>query len=219
MQVLTLLRQGKLAAAAQLAESHDLPLSQARVHLAKGDTSAALAVLEPWRHQVETKGWADERLKVMVLQAVAYHAHGDMDTAVPLLGEALALAEPGGFIRLFVDEGPPMARLLSAAAARGIAPEYTQQLLAAFSAVGPSRPRPGRVDGPQSTLVEPLSEREREVLHHIAEGLSNQEIASRLYLSLHTVKVHSRNIYGKLGVHNRTQAVTRARALGMLPAV
>ena len=116
-QVLTLLHQGNLAAAAHLAETHDLPLSQARVHLAQGDPSAALAVLEPWRRQVEAKGWADERLKVMVLQAVALHAHGEKDQAVQLLVDALALAEPGGFIRLFVDEGAPMAHLLSAAAA------------------------------------------------------------------------------------------------------
>ena len=112
-QVIVLLRQGNLAAAAQLAQTHELPISQARVHLAQGDPSAALAVLEPLRQQMEAKGWADERLKVMVLQAVALHAHGEKDKAVQLLGEALALAEPGGFIRLFVDEGPPMAQLLS----------------------------------------------------------------------------------------------------------
>ena len=112
-QVLTLLRQGNLAAAAQLAQTHELPISQARVHLAQGDPSAALALLEPLRQQAEAKGWADERLKVMVLQAVALHAHGETDTAVQLLGDALALAEPGGFIRLFVDEGMPMAQLLS----------------------------------------------------------------------------------------------------------
>jgi LuxR family maltose regulon positive regulatory protein len=217
VQVLVLLRRDNLAAAAGLAETHDLPISRARVHLAQGDTSAALAVLEPLRQQMEAKGWADELLKVMVLQAVAYHAHSDMDAAVHLLGDALALAEPGGFIRLFVDEGPPMARLLNEAAARGIAPDYIQQLLAAFSPVGPSRPLSGRVDGPRSALVEPLSERELKVLQHIAEGLSNQQIASRLYLSLNTVKVHSRNIYDKLDVHNRTQAVARARALGFLP--
>ena len=76
-QVLTLLRQGNLAAAAHLAQTHDLPLSQARVHLAQGDPAAALAVLEPLRQQAEAKGWADERLKVMVLQAVALHAHGE----------------------------------------------------------------------------------------------------------------------------------------------
>ena len=104
-QVLVLLRQGDLAAAAHLAQTHELPISQARVHLAQGDPSAALAVLEPLRQQMEAKGWQDERLKVMVLQAVALHAHGEKDKAVQLLGEALALAEPGGFIRLFVDEG------------------------------------------------------------------------------------------------------------------
>ena len=118
-QVLTLLRQGNLAAAAHLAQTHELPLSQARVHLAQGDPSAALAVLEPWRQQVEAKGWEDERLKVMVLQAVALHAQGEKDKAVQLLCDALALAEPGGFIRLFVDEGLPMAHLLSEAAAHG----------------------------------------------------------------------------------------------------
>ncbi len=102
-QVLLLLHQGHLAAAAHLAHVHDLPISQARVHLAQGDTSAALARLLPWRRQVEAKGWADERLKVMVLQAVALQAHGDKDQAVQLLCDALALAAPGGFIRLFVD--------------------------------------------------------------------------------------------------------------------
>src|SRR5207302_1996584 len=116
-QVLTLLRQGHLAAAAHLAQTHELPLSQARVHLAQGDTSAALAVLSPWRRQVEARGWQDERLKVMVLQAVALQAHGEQDKAVQLLGDALAIASPGGFIRLFVDEGLPMAQLLSAAEA------------------------------------------------------------------------------------------------------
>ncbi len=219
VQVLTLLRQGNLAAAAQLADSHDLPISQARVHLAREDPSAALAVLKPVRQQMEAKGWGDERLKVMVLEAVAHHAHGEKDAAVQVVGEALALAAASGFIRLFVDEGPLMARLLSEAAARGIAPEYTQQVLAAFSPVGATRLLPSRVARSHAALVEPLSERELEVLQHMAEGLSNQEIASRLSLSLHTVKVHSRNIYGKLGVHNRTQAVARARALDMLSAV
>ncbi len=126
-QVLTLLRQGHLVAAAHLAHVHDLPLSQARVHLAQGDASAALAVLLPWRRLVEDKGWADERLKVMVLQAVALQAHGDKDQAVHLLGGALALAAPGSFIRLFVDEGPPMAHLLSIASAKWDAAGLYQQ--------------------------------------------------------------------------------------------
>ena len=96
-QVLVLLRQGDLSAAARLAQTYDLPISRARVFLAQGDTSAALAVLEPLRRQMEAKGWHDERLRVMILQAVAHHVHGAKDKAVQLLGEALALAEPGGF--------------------------------------------------------------------------------------------------------------------------
>jgi LuxR family maltose regulon positive regulatory protein len=131
-QVIILLHQGNLAAAAHLAEKHDLPISQARVHLTQGETSAALAVLEPLRQQVEAKGLEDERLKIMVLQAVALHAHGEKDKAVQLLEDTLALAEPGGFIRIFVDEGPPMARLLYEVLSRGISPDYVRRLLAAF---------------------------------------------------------------------------------------
>ena len=218
-QVLTLLHQGNLAAAAHLAQTHELPISQARVHLAQGDTSAALAALGPLRQQMEAKGWEDERLKVMVLQAVAHHAHGEKDKAVQLLGDALALAEPGGFIRTFVDEGIPMAQLLLEAAAHGIMPDYTRKLLAAFEAgeqrskSKPHLPTPP----PSQPLVEPLSPRELEVLQLIAEGLSNREISERLFLALDTVKGHNRRIYGKLGVKSRTQAINKARSLNILP--
>src|SRR5258708_10560486 len=95
-QVLTLLRQGNLATAHQLAHAHDLPISQARVYLAQGDTSAALAVLEPWRKQVEAQELEDQRLKVMVLQAVLLQAHVATDADVRRLGGDLALREPGG---------------------------------------------------------------------------------------------------------------------------
>ena len=105
VQVLILLRQGDVKAAAQLAQAYDLPVSQARVHLAEGNSAAAIALLESYRQQMEARCWADERLKAMVLQSIALHAHGEKDQAVQLLSEALALAEPGGFIRLFVDEG------------------------------------------------------------------------------------------------------------------
>src|SRR6266702_1137110 len=104
-RVLSLLCQGNLAEAARLADTHQLPISQARVHLAGGNSSGALALLKPWRHQVEAKGWADERLKAMILQAVALHGHGDWDEAVQVLVDALALAQAGGFVRSFVDEG------------------------------------------------------------------------------------------------------------------
>ncbi len=217
-QVLTLLRQDYLAAAAQLAQTHELPLSQARVHLAQGDPSAALALLEPLRQHVEAKDWADERLKVLVLQAVALHARGETDQAVQRLGEALALAESGGFIRIFVDEGPPMAQLLSAAAAHGIMPTYTGKLLAVFAAEQPQSGdhayRPPAASAP--ALIEPLSQRELEILQLITQGLSNREISARLFLALSTIKGHNRSIFDKLAVQRRTEAVARSRELGLL---
>ncbi len=152
----------------------------------------------------------------MVLQAVAHHAHGEKDLAVQLLGDALALAQPGGFIRIFVDEGLPMARLLYEALAHGVEPAYIRRLLAVFPVAEPTQTTSSPSRGPESELVEPLSAREREVLQRIAEGLTNQEIAARLYLSVHTVKVHARNIFAKLGVTNRTQAVAMGKALGIL---
>jgi len=215
VQVLVLLRQGNLAAAAHLAQAHELPLIQARVHLAQGDTSAALALLESWRGLMEAKGWQDELLKVMVLQAVALQAHGERDKAVHLLVEALALAEPGGFVRLFVDEGPPMAHLLSEAATQGIMLDYTGKLLAVFKAEEQEREDNSSQPAVQP-LLEPLSQREQEVLHLIAQGLSNQEISERLFLALDTVKGHNRKIFGKLQVERRTEAVARARELGLL---
>jgi LuxR family transcriptional regulator, maltose regulon positive regulatory protein len=215
-QVLTLLHQGHLVAAAHLAQTHELPISQARVHLAQGDTSAALAVLEPWRQQVEARGWQDEQLKVMVLQAVALQAHGDKDQAVHLLFDALALAEPGGFIRLFVDEGRPMAHLLSEAAAIGMLPDYTGKLLAVCKAEEQKREDTSYLPPPAQPLIEPLSQRELEVLQLMAQGLSNQEMSERLVLALNTVKGHNRKIFGKLQVQRRTEAVARARELGLL---
>jgi LuxR family maltose regulon positive regulatory protein len=223
-QVLTLLRQGNLAAAAQLAQAHELPLSQARVHLAQGDASAALAVLAPYRQQIEAKGWQDERLKVMVLQAVAHQAHGEKDKAVQLLFDALALAQPGGFIRLFVDEGFPMAQLLTRMKDEGGSMnEYRDTLLAAFPRTEDRGLRTELTESlhsvlsPQSSsLIEPLSQRELEVLRLIAQGLSNREISERLFLALDTVKGHNQKIFGKLQVQRRTEAVARARELGLV---
>ena len=112
VQVLVLLRQGHGTQLPNWRQTYDLPLSQARVLLAQGDPSAALAVLEPLCQQMEAKGWQDERLKVMVLQTVALHTHGEKDKAAQLLSEALALAEPGGYVRIFVDEGEAMRLLI-----------------------------------------------------------------------------------------------------------
>jgi len=205
-QVLTLLRQGDLARAAHLAQTHELALSQARVDLARGNPSAALAVLETRRQKAEAKGWEDERLKVMVLQAVALHAHDENDKAAQTLAEALPLAEPEGFIRLFVDEGLPMAELLKRMKDEdGRLTVYIDKLLSAFGKHTTVHP-----------LIEPLSQRELEVLQLIAQGLSNDEIGKRLFLALDTVKGHNRRIYDKLQVQRRTEAVARARELGLL---
>jgi LuxR family transcriptional regulator, maltose regulon positive regulatory protein len=215
------LRTGDVDGAARLAEEFDLPLVRARVCLARGDPDAALSALDPYRRQAESRAWLDDRLRALVLQALAHRAAADADEALSLLGQAMQIGEPEGFVRLFVDEGPLMARLLREAAAAGLHREYCLRLLGAFSADA-IRPGPdvqaahGGGPADASGLVEPLSKRELELLELLAEGLSNQDIAERLFLSPHTVKTHVRNIYSKLDVSSRTQAVARARVLGIL---
>jgi ATP/maltotriose-dependent transcriptional regulator MalT len=215
VQVLTFLRQGDLEAADRLAQRYDLPLSQARVHLAQGDPSTALSMLGAYRQQVETRNWQDERLKTLVLQALAHHAHGEKEAALQVLGEALAMAEPEGFTRIFLDEGKSMAQLLSEASLHGIRPDYVARLLAAFES---EKQKSGdKADRPSAqALIDPLSQRELEVLQLIAQGLSNDEIGKRLFLALDTVKGHNRRIFDKLQVQRRTEAVARARELGLL---
>jgi LuxR family maltose regulon positive regulatory protein len=213
-QVLTLLRQGHLTAAAHLAESHEVPCSQARVYLARQDTSAALAVLEPWRQHVEAKDWANQRLEVLILQAIVLQAHGDREQAMQVLLTALALAEPGAFVRTFVDEGVPMAQLLSAADALGRMPDYVGKLLSVFRSETQERDETSPQPAGQP-IIEALSQRELEVLRLITQGLSNHEIGERLFLALDTVKGHNRKIFGKLQVQRRTEAVARARELGL----
>ena len=138
--------------------------------------------------------------------------------------EHVASREQGDFIRIFIDEGMPMAELLSEAAAQGIMPDYTQKLLAVFEAEKPKSedksylPALPAAAPPLSTplLIEPLSQRELEVLQLMAKGLSNHEISQRLFLALNTVKGHNQKIFGKLEVQRRTEAVARARELGLL---
>ncbi len=162
---------------------------------------------------MEARNWLDERLKVLVLQAVALQACGEVNKAVQLLGEALALAEPGGLIRIFVDEGEAMAELLRRMKAEGgRMKEYIHQLLAAFGHKEEFHPS---ALSPQP-LFEPLSQRELEILKLLTQGLSNREICARLFLALDTVKGHNRRIFDKLQVQSRTEAIARARELGLL---
>jgi len=210
------LRGRDLEGAERAASEFDLAAVRARVFLARGEAAGALAVLEPYRSRAEARGWADERLQALVLEALASRAAGDVDRALAVLSEVLESAAREGYIRLFVDEGPAMARLLREAAP-GPHRRYVLALLAAFDEPTTAEPSPGPPGGLASAGMEPLTKRELELVELIAEGLSNQEIADRLFLSPQTVKVHVRNIYSKLGANSRTQAVARARSSGILP--
>ena len=231
-QVLVLIQQGQLAKAEQLTRKYELPLSQARVYLAQGDPSAALAVLEPLRQQMEGKGWADVLLKVMVLQTIALHAHGEKDKAEQILSDALVMAEPGGFVRIFVDEGEGMRSLIEKRSPNRDHPlsGYMDKLLAAFAqpAAAPTMAAPkSAIIHPNSglkepearpannKLIEPLSERELEVLKLLRSELSGPEIAQHMIVSLNTLRTHTKNIFNKLGVNNRRAAVRRAEELDL----
>ena len=157
-------------------------------------------------------------IEILVMLALAHEARGDIARARASLERALFLAEPEGYARVFIEEGAPMARLLADAAARGIMPAYTGKLLAAIEAETPASDRTPAPPpaSPAQPLIEPLSPRELEVLRLIAQGLSNHEIGERLFLALSTVKGHNRVIFGKLDVQRRTEAVARARDLGLL---
>ncbi|HEX5810169.1 MAG TPA: LuxR C-terminal-related transcriptional regulator, partial [Anaerolineales bacterium] len=222
-QVLTMLHQGNLAKAAHLADAHNLPLSLARVYLAQGHPTAALELLEPLRQQAEDRDWQDERLKVTILQALAFHAQGEKDKAIGRLGDALALAEPGGFIRIFVDEGEPVRLLLldfrswmevQVDGQDYEVSSYVDKLLAAFAQPAPVQL--SKNHNPESRIVEPLSERELEVLRLLRTELNGPEIARGLMVSLNTIRTHTKNIYSKLGVNNRRSAARRAEELDLL---
>jgi LuxR family maltose regulon positive regulatory protein len=190
----------------------------ARILLAQERLDEAIGLLHRLLEAGEAGGRTSRTIEIIMLQALAYQAGGDMERAMSTFERCLHLAEPGGFVRIFIDEGSPMVRLVQETFKRGIAPEYVHRLLVAFSTDEQTQAETTTSQVDQSKLIEPLSERELEVLQRIAEGLTNREIGDKLYLSLNTVKVHTRNIYGKLGVNNRTQAAARAKDLGILPS-
>jgi LuxR family maltose regulon positive regulatory protein len=175
-----------------------------------------IGFLERLLKAAEDGGRLGSSIEILALQALAFQAQNEVPHALASLKRALTLAEPAGYFRIFVDGGPPMARLLYEALSQEISPDYIRRLLEAFPVVEPETIDASSKQSHERDLIEPLSDREREILQLIAEGLTNQEIGSQLYLSLNTVKAHTRNIYGKLGVNSRTQATARARALGLL---
>jgi len=229
------LAQGNVAAAIRWADASGLStedddlrylregeyLTLARVRMAQGREAPAapflqdvLYLLDRLLQDAEPKARLGSVLQILVLRALALEAQGNRTGALSTLERALVLAEPEGYIRLFVDEGQPMLALLRHAQAHSNIPGYVATLLSAFgeqhvSNLPLSPPRPG-------ALVKPLTERERDVLRLLLEGASNREIAQRLVLSVNTVKRHVYNLCGKLGVQSRAQAIIRARALNLL---
>ncbi len=155
-------------------------------------------------------------IDVLALQARLHQAEGNEPAALQALQRAVALAKPGGLIRVFVDLGRDMAALLQRLARRESGSEYIAHILRAFPAFPPPFPSPTR-PAPQATLIEPLTWREQEVLALLAQRLSGKEIAQRLTLSEATVKRHCANIYQKLAVSGRREAVSAAVGLGLLP--
>jgi LuxR family maltose regulon positive regulatory protein len=193
-----------------------LLIAQYKSDLEDGYIHDAMGLLERLLKSAEEGRRMGSVIEILVLQALAYEAQSNIHSALLFLKRALTLAEPEGYVRIFVGEGPPMARLLYEMLSHEISQDYVQRLLAIFPDIEPERIAVSQTQSPKSEWVEPLSERELDVLQLISQGLTNQETAIQLYLSLNTVKVHTRNIYSKLGVNNRTQAVARARTLGII---
>lgn len=173
----------------------------------------AEGLLDRLLQAAEAGGRGQSVVEILLLQALAYQEQGEMETAVVAVQRALSLAEPEGYIRLFVDEGQPMRELLATALAQGASPEYVTRLM---QAIDPSHDAASAPPEPNQLLIEPLSDRELEVLGLLANGLTNQAIADDLVIALSTVKKHVNNIFGKLNVSSRTQAVSRARELNIL---
>lgn len=169
----------------------------------------ATSLLERLLQAAEAGGRMGNVIEILVLQALAHQMQGDISAALVPLERALILAEPEGYIRMFIDEGAPMMFLLEKATKKGISLSYVRQLLTAFNTTE-NKPLP------QQNLIEPLSERELEVLRLLGTELDGPEIARQLMVSLNTMRTHTKNIYTKLGVNSRRSAVRRAEELNLL---
>jgi len=178
----------------------------------------AMGLLERLLDAAEVGERTGRAIEILVVQALAYQLHGDIPGALIPLERALTLAEPEGYVRMFVDEGPAMAQLLRALAAQGIMPAYTGKLLAACDAQEQERSDDSALPTVLASqpLIEPLSERELEVLRLLRSELSGPEIARELVVALSTVRTHTKTIYSKLDVNSRRAAVKRAEELGLI---
>ncbi|MCL4863355.1 MAG: hypothetical protein KJZ93_28375 [Caldilineaceae bacterium] len=200
----------------------------ARIWLAQGRAGEARLLLDRLLQPAEDAGRKGRVIEILTLQALAWQAAGESDEALETLSRALTLAQPQQYVRTFADEGRPLGELLARVALMETeVSDYAAQLLTAFDAgetalaTAPPLPPAEKAAAPVPAdlaqwLAEPLSERELEVLGLVAQGLTNREVSQRLVVSIATVKKHMENIHGKLYVNNRTQAVARARELGIL---
>lgn len=193
----------------------------ARVLLARSDPGRALGLLDRLDALAESQGRISSMIEIRALRALALQAAGDHDDALRVVADALSLAHPEGYVRVFADEGPRMAALLKsligarqrsrAATASNAEQAHLKRVLRAFAPAEAQAAVP-----PVTALVEPLTARELEVLSFIAAGHRNREIADELVVTLDTVKKHTTHIFDKLGAANRTEAVMRARELGLI---
>ncbi len=257
------LQQGDIEAATRWLQTADLALDSGamlhmtelprltycRVLIAQNTAAARREAIEKLQAHLKTAEDTHNTLQIiqiLSLQSLAYYAQGQVETALAALKRAVTLAQPGGFIRTFVDCGPAMAGLLRQLAGQGVAPDYIRQILAAFPDLRLTTLAPERSAGvddlrledkeivnrtyPEGAsseianrkskivnLIEPLTDRELEILELLARRLSNQEIARSLDISILTVKSHTTHIYQKLNVKSRYQAIAKARALNLLP--
>jgi ATP/maltotriose-dependent transcriptional regulator MalT len=188
-------------------------ITLARVLVAASDKESVLQArrfLERLLQAAEQGGRTGNVIEILVLQALAHQLRGDMRAGLAVLQRAMTLAETEGYVRIFVDEGAPMHALLRNVARTSGAASYVQRLAFAFEV--PVHPESASAEPVVTGLAEPLTARELEILRLVAEGLRNQEIADRLVISLATVKRHIANMYGKLGVDHRTEAVARLKS-------
>lgn len=184
-------------------------ITLARLLLADQSIPAALEFLDRLLHAAEAGGRTGSIIEIRMLQALAHHRRGDIPAALVPLEQALTLAEPEGYVRMFVDEGAPMAVLLQKAGKHGVAPSYVWRLLSAFGKAEDRTPV-------KQVLSDPLSERELDVLRLLGTDLNGPEMARELTVSLNTLRTHTKNIYSKLGVSNRQAAIHRADELHLL---
>jgi LuxR family maltose regulon positive regulatory protein len=184
-------------------------LAQYATERTEASAEDAARLLERLRAAAEAGQRTGSVIEILVLQSLVHQARGDIPGALVRLERALALAEPEGYVRVFLSAGPPMVTLLRAAAKRRISWAHVRRLLDAADRGESPRKEPRR-------LVEPLSERELEVLRLLGTDLDGPAIARRLVVSLNTLRTHTRNIYAKLGVNSRRAAVRQAGELNLL---